>query len=125
MPGASAFANTKWADLLEPNETVSLTEDLSLETSTGSTMKRIPISEGTAFQIDQVDGLDAIQVVLMTLTEVDCTKKNPENSEMSLVLPKETTPGGEAEVGVLLANSCTLSVFIEWKDLNQPSFFKR
>lgn len=115
----------EWADLLQEDQWLALTEDLPLETASNDPRTPLLLKKGTRFHLDSVDGLDMIRVTLLTLTEENCTPQSVPDTEITLILPEGTSADSHSEVGVQLTQNCTLSVFIEWKDLYRSSFFSK
>jgi hypothetical protein len=105
----------EWANFLEPDhQFYFLNRDLFLEKSSQNPEDLLQIPAGTELEAVSVDPLDSIKVVLFEFYIKDCrAQDSAPSSEITIVHP----------VGVLLERKCVLTVFVEFKNLYDESFF--
>lgn len=122
LASAPAFAHvgaTDWMDL-EKSEIYLLSQDLTL---TGLRGEKIEIETASEYRLAEITPLDGLSVVEYVFAAEKCEEPAQE-SEMELILPNDSEPGANAEVGVQLVPECRLEIFVETKDLGRPSLYR-
>jgi hypothetical protein len=110
-------APLSWTDL-QPGEKLQLTEKITI----GENGPSFPA--GTALHYESAEPLDiaGYPVLFLKLKEIQCA--HPEwNHEMEILVPKGNPES--SSVGVELKPGCNWGIYVEQKDLFQPSFFTR
>ena len=118
LPFTSAFA-ADWTEL-EVAEVYVLGQGLKL---TGLRGEKIEIEKGADYRLEEIAPLDGLSVVEYTFAAEKCDEPAQE-SEMELILPEDSPPGANSEVGVQLVPECRLEIYVETKDLGHPSFYR-
>lgn len=106
----------KWQDL-DRDSRPSLSQNISLKGTRGETIR---LRKNQALTLEEVYPLSGLSVMYYLFRESPCATPELE-SEMELVLPIGSTPG--REVGVSSVKGCGIEMFVEAKDLANPSFF--
>ncbi len=119
FPAISHADALDWMDL-EKSELYLLSQDLAL---TGLRGEKIEIEAEAPYRLSEVTPLDGLSVVEYVFDAETCEEPAQE-SEMELILPEDTEPGANAEVGVQLVPECRLEIFVETKDLGRPSLYR-
>lgn len=87
----------------------------------GPSSSYLDIMEGEKFKLNDIIGLDSINVVLFELEYKNCPGQAIK-TDMEIIAVKNTSP--VVEVGAQVEENCKFQVFIENKDLMSESFFE-
>ncbi len=87
----------------------------------GPNSSYLDIMEGEKFKLNDIIGLDSINVVLFELEYKNCPGQAIK-TDMEIIAVKNTSP--VVEVGAQVEENCKFQVFIENKDLMSESFFE-
>ncbi len=87
----------------------------------GPNSSNLDIMEGEKFILNDIIGLDSINVVLFELEYKNCPGQAMK-TDMEIIAVKNTSP--VVEVGAQLEENCKFQVFIENKDMMSESFFE-
>ncbi len=105
---------------LEAYQDLKVTQSFQLkqQISSGSILE---IVEGQKFTLNEIVGLDMINVTLFKLHYKNCPGPAMV-TDMEIIPVKNTSP--VVEIGAQLTQNCILEIFIESKDLMTESFFE-
>ncbi len=109
----------EWNDLEISNE-YKINQSFPLR-QLGPSSSSLDIVEGETFILNDIIGLDPINVVLYEFEYKNCPGQAIK-TDMEIIAVKNTSP--VVEVGAQLEENCKFQVFIENKDLMSESFFE-